>query len=66
MRSSERPKDHPLKVVLDVAREGGGNEVFSTELQAWWMLVPDGMIRVAVSLCIMAYAQSGLILEGVR
>jgi len=53
-------------VVLDVAREGGGNEVFSTELQAWWMLVPDGMIRVAVSLCIMAYAQSGLILEGVR
>ena len=66
LRSCQRPNDNPVKVVLNIAAEDGVNESCATDLQTWLMLVSDGMVRVAISLCKVAHVHTGLILEGVQ
>lgn len=64
LRSNERPSNSSIKAVMNIAAEDGGVAAFPEEPQTWLMLVSEKEVRVAVSLCKMAYVHSGVILQG--
>ncbi|KAF6241896.1 hypothetical protein HO173_000608 [Letharia columbiana] len=64
LRSSERPCNLPIKAVMDIAPEDGDVAAFAGELQPGLVLVPEKEVRVAVSLCKIAYVRSGVSLQG--
>lgn len=63
LRSSERPSNSSIKAVMNIAPEDGGVAAFAEELQPGLVLVPEKEVRVAVSLCKIAYVHSGVILQ---
>lgn len=64
LRSSERPVNSSIKAVMNFAPEDGSVAAFAGELQPRLVLVPEKEVRVAVSLCKIAYVRSCVILHG--